>query len=317
MPRTYQHLTGYDREVIAQMKKKGSIPSEIARAIARDPSTINREVARNSSPGGYYSGKANHKAQARLRIPRRPRKIGGEMAATVKGGLKQDWSPDQIVGRNLLMGLEMPCPMTIYRYLATPKGAQYLHHLRGAGKIRRRNKKVHKRIHNRVMIDKRPKEVDAKEESGHWEGDTIRGPIKTPHCVMTMVERTSQYLVARKLSDRSAFELNKHAVGPLRQYGMKTLTVDNGMEFASHEKLAKQTGTSIYFAHSGCPWERGLNEQLNGLLRQYLPKGTDLSLMSPAQLRQIVKQLNDRPRKKLQYRTPNEVFAAMNFALVN
>ncbi len=316
MPQTYEHITGYEREVIAHMWKKGSNCSEIARELNRHPSTIWREIDRNSDPGIYCSGKANQKAQTRREVARRPRKMVGPVAARVKRGLKRYWSPDQIEGRGTFEGQGVPSMMTIYRYLETPEGAVYRAYLRGPGKARRRNRKVRERIHHRVMIDERPPEVEAKRESGHWEGDTVRGPMKTSHCVVTLVERLSQYLVARRLSDRSALELNNRVANPMRKYNMKSLTVDNGMEFASHQQLKKRTGTTIYFAHEKSPWERGLNEQVNGLLRQFFPKGTDFGQVSPAQLRRAVEKLNNRPRKTLGYKTPNEVFNDVSFALV-
>ena len=133
---------------------------------------------------------------------------------------------------------------------------------------------------------------------------------------MTLVERVSQYLVARRLQNRQAAEYNKVAARAMRGYEFKTLTVDNGMEFASHHKLKEATGVSIYFAHEKSPWERGLNEQVNGLLRQFFPKGTDFSRVSPAQLRRAVDLINNRPRKTLGYKTPNEVMQGRSFALV-
>ncbi len=133
---------------------------------------------------------------------------------------------------------------------------------------------------------------------------------------MTLVERTSQYLVARRLRGRGAAEFNRVAARAMQGRDFKTLTVDNGMEFASHQKLQATTGTSIYFAHEKSPWERGLNEQVNGLLRHFFPKGTDFSRVSPAQLRRAVELINNRPRKTLGYKTPSEVMQGLSFALV-
>jgi len=249
-------------------------------------------------------------------LARRARKIVGEVGQRVKKGLRKFWSPEQIEGRDKLEELDTVSRMTIYRFLAEPEGMAYRSFLRGPEKRRRYNRKVHKRIHNRVMIDERPEEVAAKKAPGHWEGDTIRGPMHTEGCVMTLVERISQKLVARLVDDRSAGALNQKAAPVLNCYGVKTLTVDNGMEFASHRKLQEQTQTAIYFAHERSPWERGLNEQVNGLLRQFFPKGTDLGKVTPAQLRRAVDLINNRPRKSLGYKTPNEVWQSLNFALV-
>jgi len=312
----YEHLSQVEREQIALTWKHTHNLSQIGREIGRPASTVLREIQRNGTEGKYYARRAGCLAQKRRQQPRRARKIVGQTQKRVKKQLKQLWSPDQIAGRGSLEGYESLSFMSIYRYIGSPEGKFLEQYLRGPGKARRRNRKNRDRIHDRVMIDERPQEAESKLEMGHWEGDTVRGPMKSPRCVMTLVERISQYLEARLLSERKASELNKKAAPVLKKHKAKTLTVDNGMEFASHQKLQALTGTSIYFAHEKCPWERGLNEQVNGLLRQFFPKGTDFSEVSPAQLRRAVRLLNNRPRKTLGYRTPNEVIQSRSFALV-
>lgn len=316
MPRTYEQVNGYEREVIAQMLKEGAGWTSIGMRLGRAPSTIYREYYRNRSAEGYRPREADQKAAERRRVARRPRRIVGQVRRWVTDGLRRYWSPDQIEGRGAEEGRASLSAMTIYRHLESPEGMRYRQYLRGPDKRRRHNRKVMERIHDRVMIDQRPSEIEERKQVGHWEGDTVRGPMKTSACVMSLVERSSQFLVARRLAERSAEQLNGSARRAMKHHPFKTLTVDNGMEFASHKKLEELTGVSVYFAHEKSPWERGLNEQVNGLLRQFFPKGTDFSKVSPAQLRRAVTLLNQRPRKSLGYKTPNEVMRSQSFALV-
>jgi len=160
------------------------------------------------------------------------------------------------------------------------------------------------------MIDLRPLIVDLKLRFGDWEADTVRGPMSSSACVMTLVDRRSGYLIARLLPDYSADSLNAAAIEALQGFPVHTITVDNGMEFAKFPVLEKELNTQVYFAHAHCPWERGSNENTNGLLRQYFPKGTDFSTISPLQLERAVALLNSRPRKTRRFRTPEEVMAA-------
>ena len=316
MPRAYEQISRYEREVIAQMRKEAAGWTVIGRRLGRAPSTIYREYHRNRSEEGYLPHRADEEAAARRRVARRPRRIVGPVGRWVTEGLRRYWSPDQIQGRGVKEGQAPLSFMTIYRYLERPEGMRYRRYLRGPSPQRRQNRTVRERIHDRVMIDQRPPEAEGRTQVGHWEGDTVRGPMKSSACVMSLVERTSQFLVARRLAERSAEQLNDSARQAMKGLPFKTLTVDNGMEFASHKKLEELTGASIYFAHEKSPWERGLNEQVNGLIRQFFPKGTDFSKVSPAQLRRVVTLLNQRPRKSLGYKTPNEVMRSQIFALV-
>ncbi len=316
MPRTYEHVNGYEREVIAQMLKEGGGWAGIGRRLKRAPSTIYREYCRNQSRDGYLPHRADNEAMTRRRVARRPRLIEGPVRRRVRRDLRRYWSPDQIEGRGVLDVQEPLSFMTIYRYLRSPDGIEYRKYLRWPDDTRRRNRKVRERIHERVMIDQRPKEVDERQQVGHWEGDTVRGPMKSSACLMTLVDRSSQFLVSRLLAKRTGEALNRAASRAMKYLPFETLTVDNGMEFASHKKLKELTGASIYFAHEKSPWERGLNEQVNGLIRQFFPKGTDFSKISPAQLRRAVTLLNQRPRKSLGYRTPLEVVRSQSFALI-
>ena len=307
MPRTYEHINQYEREVIAQMLREQSTWVSIGRRLQRSASSVWREYHRNREPDGlYFAGAAHRKSLERRMIIRRPRIVMGQMKAWIIRGLQHYWSPEQLHGRGVWEGRPVASAMTIYRFMDQPEGQEYRKYLRGPGKELRMKRSIHERIRNRVMIDDRPQEVLRRHKAGHWEADTVRGPMKTKTCIMSVVERVSHYLVARLLKERQADHLNEAMKSSLQALPFKTVTVDNGMEFANHKKLQEQTGVAVYFAHEKCPWERGLNEQVNGLLRQFFPKGTDFGSVSAAQLRRAVWYINNRPRKSLGYRTPNE-----------
>lgn len=308
MPRAYEHSNRYEREVIAQMLKEGGSWVAIAERLGRSASSVWREVYRNrDSDSVYRSGSAHRRSLKRRMIIRRKRLIVDDLFDAITKKLKAYWSPEQVEGRARLEGTPSASAMTIYRFLDRKEGQSFKRYLRGPDQQTRQKRSTHKRIHDRVMIDDRPSVVADKCEPGHWEGDTIQGPKKSKSCVMSMVERTSHYLVARLLRERNAENLNRATAKALAGLSFKTVTVDNGMEFAGHKKLEQLTGASVYFAHEKKPWQRGLNEQINGLLRQFFPKGTDFRNVSPAQLRRAESLINNRPRKKLGYQTPREV----------
>ncbi len=214
--------------------------------------------------------------------------------------LAKYWSPEQVEGRRKLEGDPPISRMTIYRYLYSPRGAGYRKYLRGPGKKKRATRKSHSRIHNQTMIDQRPEEAESRKVAGHWEGDTIQGQTRKEACVVTLVDRATRYLIADLLPRCNAESVNR-SVPQFADSGLpfKTVTVDNGMEFASHAKLQKKIATPIFFAEGRNPWQRGSNENTNGLLRQFFPKKTDFAAHSSAQLRWAVELLNNRPRKCL------------------
>jgi len=312
MPRTYEQINRYEREVIAQMLKENATWLSIGVKLGRPASSAWREYHRNREPNGqYFAGVAHGKSLERRSITRRPRLVIGQLKRWIIRRLKRYWSPEQLHGRGVWESRPVASAMTIYRFIDQPEGREYRKYLRGPGKELRMKRSIHERIHERVMIDDRPREVSSRKTVGHWEADTVRGPMKTKACIMSVVERVSHYLVARLLKERQAEHLNVAMKSSLHTLPFKTVTVDNGMEFASHKKLQEQTGVEVYFAHEKCPWERGLNEQINGLLRQFFPKGTDFGTISAAQLRRAVSYMNNRPRKSLGYRTPKEVMQSL------
>jgi IS30 family transposase len=244
----------------------------------------------------------------------------------VEDRIRKDHSPEQIAGR---LKLEHPedtswhiSHETIYQhvYARIKEGADLQAHLRQSGKKRKkRTAKKDNRgvIPNRVFIDKRPEIVDSKTQAGHWEGDTVEGGDKKGY-ILTYVERKTKYTLARRLANKSAENVVKASRGAFKDLPeamKKTITLDNGKEFAKHEALAKVTGSTVYFAHPYHSWERGLNEHTNGKLRQYYPKKQPLDKLSSHDLAIKVRMLNNRPRKSLGYQTPQEAFTQELFAL--
>jgi len=237
-----------------------------------------------------------------------------KVKAYIKNKLKKDWSPEQIAGRMKLdIGIHI-CHETIYRYIYYNKsrgGRLYKH-------LRHKNKKYHNRsniyqrrgiIIDRISIDKRPKIVERKNRIGDFEIDTVIGRHHVG-ALVTVVDRKSKFTLIKKVSSKKAEEVTKALVTmltPLKPI-TKTITSDNGKEFAYHKEVSEALDTSFYFAHPYSSWERGLNEHTNGLIRQYLPKKTDFTQISKEEIITIQDKLNHRPRKVLNYRTPYEVF---------
>jgi len=302
MPLCYEHLSQREREIIAINVRNGSSGRQIARVLGRAPSTISRELRRNRFPNIYHAQAAHRRALKRRSLPRRTcLLVCPKRRARTERFLRRFWSPEQIAGR--LKGLASKS--TIYRMIHAdrPRWRAYLR-----GPIKRSC--VYERIRNRTMIDQRPAIIDLKLRLGDWEADTICGPMSSSACIMTLVDRRSGYLIACLLEDYSADSLNRAAIQALQGFPAHTITVDNGMEFAKFPVLEKELEAEVYFAHERCPWERGLNENTNGLLRQYFPKGTDFSTVSQSQLALAVSLLNSRPRKTRGFQTPEEVMAA-------
>jgi len=306
MSRTYVHLSVWERHYIAELRKIDVPIREIGRMLKRSASTISRELRRNQVRGAYRVEPAHALAVSCRRIARKTRIFFcPRMRRRLVEALRKSWSPDQAAGRARFEGHPFASCSTIYRYLeGKPRSRRWL---RGVTRKRRRDKR-RKRIHDIKMITDRPNEVDQRERFGDWEADTIRGPIKTDACVGTFIERLTGYLVAAKLEHRGALPLNEAAIDGLQAYPVHTMTVDNGMEFASFKELESGLNTEVYFCHPRSPWERGQGEQINGLLRHYFPRGTDFTEVASTALARAVEALNNRPRKRLGYQTPAEAF---------
>lgn len=314
----YTHLTTEERESILRIASQGLGIRSIAAQLGRSPSTISRELSRNARANGLYSPSEASALYAQRRKACRPafKLADEELRLPIQDRLREGWSPEQIVGR---LGLEkggeagVSAP-TIYRAF----GHGLLFHgargcLRRGGKPYRKEQSKDGRGHikNAVSISQRPKEADRREEIGHWEGDTVLGRPGSGG-IVTLVERKSRYVLIGKIPDKTSSAAHAAIVSLLGQVdrgALRSLTLDNGKEFAWHEKISTDlSGLSVYFAHPGRPDERGTNENTNGLIRGYLPKGMDFRNVSQEGAQAIQDRLNSRPRKCLGFLTPNEVF---------
>ncbi len=319
---SYHHLTMEERNVIYRMRFQGYSKAEIARCLDCHRGTIGRECKRNAqSDGRYEPGSAQTWANSRRRAHLRRTKTGHDrLMAYVGERLIHYWSPEQIAGRlsvrppKDLAGLSIS-HTTIYRWIwSDPERVrQFRPFLRIAHKPRRKPYGKPSRqgqILGKRSIEERPAEANERTELGHWEGDTMVGQGRRGYLV-TCADRTSRYLIARKVpacaAEPVAAQLQR-TIRKLPAEKRRSLTLDNGREFARPSELEKKLDMPIYFAHPYHAWERGTNENTNGLLRQYLPKGTDLSQLTDEQLQSHVRQLNHRPRKCLGFQTSFEVF---------
>jgi len=301
----------------------------IAKALRRNPSTICRELQRNGDRHRYYDPHLANVFYWRRRERCMPRHKTGNsrLMAYVRRKLKALWSPEQIAGR--LRHVDQPdngamwiSHETIYRYVWAEKaqgGTLYRRLRRGRKKYGKRGTGPHpnKRIRGRISIEERPEIVDKQGRFGDWEGDTVYGRYRKG-CMATLVERKSLYLLAGKMPDATAQSLNDTVTQVFQDVPrnlIHTLTVDNGKEVAAFKHLEEALEANVYFTHPYSAWERPINENTNGLLRQFLPKKYDLRRLTARKLTQIIQWMNDRPRKKLNYRTPSEVFLEQAVAL--
>src|SRR5512146_710090 len=323
MPKFYKHLSQEERETIANLLSGGSSLGDIAKAVGRGKSTISRELKRNSPPERrrYVPCRAHARSCERKTKANTHERLKNDLVRQyVKGGLAKGWSPEQISGR---IQIDHPGQTinheAIYQYVYHPQNPDRLEMtqlLRRAHK-KRKNKgigrKVRKtKIPNRIPIDARPKSVEKRRHYGHWEGDSLISR-KSKVALNTLVERMSRIVLITKLPRKGAAETNKAIISRLKKLpakGRQTLTLDNGTENAKHEQLSAKLGIKCYFAHPYASWERGTNENINGLIRWYLPKGTDFSKIDKEQITQIEFLLNSRPRKCLGYKTPLEAAAS-------
>mgnify|MGYP005853660049 CR=1 FL=1 len=310
----YTHLTKEERYQIRAMLEMESSIREMANVLDRAPSTISRELRRNRGQRGYRPGQADQKACERARTSRTRARITVQDWAAVAALVRQDWSPEQISGRMRCEGRLSISPEWIYQFVYADKatGGDLCTHLRCQHKRRKRygsGRERRGRIPDRVGIEKRPAGVESRSRIGHWEGDTIIGKGHRGAAV-TLVERKSRFLRIGKLPGKSAKATQlaiQRRLSPMAER-VQTLTLDNGKEFSRHQTVARALDAAVFFADPYASWQRGTNENTNGLIRQYLPKHRDLSTLTGAEVREIEKRINNRPRKCLDYRTPHEVF---------
>ena len=309
---SYTQLTRGQRYQINILLKAGHNQTRIAALVGCHKSTISRERQRNRGQKGYRHHQANELAYDRQCQAYHSR-IAWQTWQQVERLLRQDWSPEQIAGRLKLEKQPTVSHEWIYLYVYADKrrGGTLHRHLRSQKKQRKRYSGYIRRgqIPNRTSIDKRPKIVARKGRFGDWEADTIVG-ARHKGGIVSIVERKSKLTRLRKLATKEAAEMRQTSVELLRPLAAKvhTITVDNGKEFCQHEQIAAGLQARIYFAHAYASWERGLNENTNGLVRQYFPKKYEFARITDKDLQQVEDSLNNRPRKTLGYRTPNEVF---------
>jgi IS30 family transposase len=319
MAKTYVQLTEPERELIASMRWEGKGPSEIARTIGRDKGTISRELRRNASAEYHcYTPCQAHKRSAQRKLTARhsrPLLKSKKIQQYVRQKLKLGWSPEIIAGRLKKHGQSISHE-AIYQFIyhrETPDREQLISQLCRAHRKRRIKgigRKVRKtKIPNRVSSAARPKAADSRKQAGHWEGDTLISR-NSKAALHSLTERKTRLLRLSKLEGKTAAETNKAVTRALRKLpaaGRRTLTLDNCTENADHATLTATLGLKCYFADPYASWQRGSNEQINGLIRRYLPKGTDFSKIDKDQIKKIEKLLNNRPRKCLGFKTPLEV----------
>jgi IS30 family transposase len=309
------HLTLEEREVIAQRSHQGASQTTIAELLGRDKSTISRELRRNRSRTGYFPARAHERAARRRRERPLARKMEQpELRRFVTEALQQRTPPVNIAGRTKLLFKDKKCRIShqsIYTWIDAQKalGKKWERFLKFKGKPKNK-RKSDARLPNATPIEGRPKIAERRGRIGDFEGDTVHGLVGRGGLV-TLVDRKSRYLLTGKVPDLKAETVTEASVAKLRSVPKekrKTTTFDNGKEFAGHEELARRAGVAVYFAKPHAPWQRGTDENTNGLLRQFFPKGTDLARVSSARINQVQKLLNHRPRRCLGYLTPHEVF---------
>ena len=313
---TYHQLTREERYFISTRLRSGASMRTVAREMGRSASTISREVARNATryDGAYRPSKAQEYAQGRRRRCRRGPKFTPQQYATVRRYLRKKWSPKQIVGVLRPQGLLDMSHESIYRYVLRDKkaGGVLWKCLRLKTKLRRKRYGKHDWrgiLRGKKHISQRPAEVELRQEVGHWEGDTVVGK-DLRHSILTLVERATGLTVRRKRKARNARETNKALRAVIKKHGakMKTITFDNGTEFHDYEAIEREFGVDCYFATPYHSWERGTNENTNGLIRQYLPKGICMSNLTQAKCDWIARELNTRPRERYGFKTPEEMY---------
>jgi IS30 family transposase len=314
----YHQITSGERYAIAALRRQGCSSRAIARDLGRAPSTISREVARNrrSHDGGYRAHTACERTRARRRRSRRNTHFGEQEWLLVEQLIALDWSPEQVAGWLRLHELLRISYETIYVHVWRDKGAggELWRHMRQAGKRRRKRYGAYDsrgRLAGKRHISERPAEVEGRSIVGHWEIDTVKGDDQARHSVVTLVERKTGYLVMGKLARHRAAEATERTIELIGRHPgrVRTVTADNGTEFHSYAEIEAATGTLFYFATPHHSWERGTNENTNGLIRQYLPKRRSMVHVTQADCDAIAERLNTRPRKRLGYRTPEECYA--------
>ena len=316
---TYTQITQHERYAIWALRKRGYTPAAIARELKRHRSTITREIRRNvwrQNCVGYYPLKAQSYTNERRRVARRGSHFSDEEWAFVEELVREEWSPEQIVGWCARFGILVMSHETIYRRIVKDRkrGGTLWKHLRVVTKKYRKRYGAYDsrgRLAGKRHISTRPAEVETRTRLGHWEGDTVHGSTQHNACIVTMVERKSGFVAIGQLDRCGATETTARLKQLIdaQPHRVHTLTLDNGTEFHGYQQLEAMVDTVCYFATPHHAWERGSNENVNGLIRQTLKKGVSMEHLTQRDCQQIADKLNRRPRKRLGFRTPEEVYA--------
>ena len=314
--RMFKHLTQGQRYHIEAYKKAGYSNKYIANDLGVDPSTIGRELKRNSSPirESYGAASAHEMATLRKSVNSSvPIKLKGKVLSLIDEGIKEDWSPEQVSATLKIIHNISISFVRIYHYVYADKqqGGLLHTHLRFYNKKRRVSygTRCSNGLKNRVSISQRPEIVETKERLGDFEMDTIIGKGKRG-AITTIVDRASAFVKISIPTTKRAEDIEKESIRLLSPFKelTHTITSDNGLEFANHESISKALDCDYYFCHPYSSWERGLNEYTNGLIRQYIPKGSSFENITQEEIQKIEDKLNHRPRKNLGWKTPYEVF---------
>lgn len=312
----YTQLTQEERYQIYVLNKAEHNQTEIAMILGRDKSTISRELRRNTGLRGYRPRQAQRLTEERRQAKAKP-SIPHSLWRQVERLLREDWSPEQI---NLWLKAKYTVSIShewIYHYILQNKanGGDLYRHLRCQKKRRKRYGSYNRRgqLIDRVSIEERPAIVDKRSRLGDWELDTIIGKGHQ-QAIVSLTERKSRYTLIQKVKRKTAQCVSDTIIKLLSPFVefVHTLTSDNGKEFAEHKKIASKLNAKFYFAHPYASWERGLNENTNGLIRQYFPKGRDFTTITQKEINRVMNKLNNRPRKCLGIKTPNQVFLGIN-----
>ncbi len=314
----YSQISLEERKEIACYLEKGLRQKEIAALLGRSPSTISREIRRNSSPirnTKYRANRAQLRSDERKRLSHMKVRLKNERIRNyVKNKLKDGYTPEQIAGR---IGIDHPGLKTnyesiyLYIYQEAPELVQYL--VKGRRKRQKRSIKQGKRmvkIPNRVMISERPDSINNKTEYGHWEADTVVSR-QSKEALVVLRERKMHIVIIRKIERKTARLMRRAVVRMLRKYPAhmrKSITFDNGLENAEHEEIKKALGVDTYFCNAYHSWEKGGVENIIGLIRRFFPKKTNFKLIENLEIKKVESKLNNRPRKTLGFKTPNEVY---------
>ena len=314
----YHQLTSEERHTLSTLRRQGFSQAQVARALSRAPSTISREVRRNSRGRDgrvYRPDLADDYARWRRSRSRRNERFGSQDWMIVVRHLKKEWSPEQVSGWLRRKGELSISHETIYRHIWADKkrgGSLYVH-LRCSTKQRRKRYGRYDsrgRLSGKRPISDRPPGAQNRSRVGHLEGDTVIGNLRDKHCVLTLVDRKTGYVMIGKLEARTVEATNRRAIELIRTAPRpsRTITADNGTEFHGYKDIELATGADFYFAAPYHSWERGTSENTNGLIRQYLPKRTSMTAITQPDCDDIARKLNTRPRKRLGFRTPEECY---------